>query len=212
MKTKIYFVGVDNFNRATFKAVDKNEYYCTINSLFSEDATELQVLLACHDRPWVDICYKGKHFNSEPDGAPCDIEIIPSKKMKSKLVVKYYEIITGNKITTYNNAYHAAYKALCEYIKAKFGVGTAIYFDDEDMPTIDGVSITSGDYSTIKAMRVSEHDDARELFIEVCVDGYEDYNLDEWVDPGVIGGYWDLETWFGYIVEAKAGQITNHDN
>lgn len=76
-KVKVYFAGVDDWDRPTFRAVfDKTKYYCDIYKLFDYDATEEKILSWYSLVGTAAIFYKGSRFDSEPMGSPADVEIV----------------------------------------------------------------------------------------------------------------------------------------
>ena len=74
IQTKVFFVGVDNWSRPVFKAVDCKEYYGSTDDLFSYGATEKEVLGHVTAS---DLLYFGRHFNCEPEGTKADVKIVP---------------------------------------------------------------------------------------------------------------------------------------
>lgn len=82
-KEQVYFVDVDEFNRPTFRSVNRSDrYYCDTDNLFNYNVAESAVL------DWYQkyqgresaICYKGRKFDSEPDGTPAQVEIVTKAK------------------------------------------------------------------------------------------------------------------------------------
>lgn len=64
-KTQLKFIGIDNWNRPTWKVPDEKAYYGSINELFSYEATETEVRRKVNI---YDLCYFGNHFGCEPMG------------------------------------------------------------------------------------------------------------------------------------------------
>ena len=62
---EVYFYGIDSFNRPIFKAIDGYNFYGSCEVLFSQDATEKEVLNKININKLV---YFGKSFNCEPMG------------------------------------------------------------------------------------------------------------------------------------------------
>lgn len=76
-KTKVYFAGVDEWNRPVFRSVlNARAYYCDVNHLFDYQATEKEVLEHYGTVGTSGICYKGTRFDSEPYGDPANVEIL----------------------------------------------------------------------------------------------------------------------------------------
>lgn len=85
--TEIFFVGVDEWNRPTFRAVsDNRRFYCDTDNLFDYGAKEETVTGFYASNPCMlrHICYKGLMFDSEPDGTPVNVTIINAKEAKSR--------------------------------------------------------------------------------------------------------------------------------
>jgi hypothetical protein len=62
----VQFVGVDSWNRAVFKSLEKpRRFFGDVNNLFSDDATESEVLAKITED---DLCYFGDHYGCEPMG------------------------------------------------------------------------------------------------------------------------------------------------
>ena len=80
-KTKVYFSGIDGWNRPVFRSIfNSREYYCDVYNLFDYNETEAVVLAFYEVRGTASICYKGTMFDSEPDGDPADVEIVTRKE------------------------------------------------------------------------------------------------------------------------------------
>ena len=62
---KLIFVGIDSWNRPVFKAKNERAYFGSVNELFSEEATEEEVLKKVDI---FDLCYLGNSFGCEPMG------------------------------------------------------------------------------------------------------------------------------------------------
>lgn len=68
---KVYFVGVDDWNRPTFRsAYRKNVYYCDVYNLFDWGEDEETILAFYKEHGTRSICYKGNTFDAEPQGDP----------------------------------------------------------------------------------------------------------------------------------------------
>ena len=76
-KVKIYFAGVDDWNRPTFREVlDKKRYYCDIYKLFDYNATE-ETITAWYSLVGVaGIVFKGNKFDAEPLGTRYNVELV----------------------------------------------------------------------------------------------------------------------------------------
>jgi hypothetical protein len=61
---KIYFEGIDDFNRPVFRDENNNRYGST-RMLFHINASEFEVLNVINEKTLI---YFGKKFNCEPDG------------------------------------------------------------------------------------------------------------------------------------------------
>lgn len=70
---QIRFVGVDEWNRPTFKETDGNRYYCDVEHLFNYGATEPEIKAQADKLTPI---FKGYTFNAEPQGDPCEVQII----------------------------------------------------------------------------------------------------------------------------------------
>ena len=83
MTKKVYFAGVDDWNRPTFRSVTKkNVYYCDVFNLFDWGESEETILAFYEKRGTRSICYKGNTFDAEPQGDPENppmIEIVTRK-------------------------------------------------------------------------------------------------------------------------------------
>lgn len=79
-KVKVYFVGVDYWNRPTFREIRDgkrlNRYYCDVFKLFDYGTSEDEVLKWYTAVGTSNIVYKGSMFVSEPDGGTANVEII----------------------------------------------------------------------------------------------------------------------------------------
>lgn len=76
-KVKIYFVGVDEWNRPTFREVlNSSRYYCDICKLFDFNTTEEKIM------DWYSlvgvsgIVFKGSCFYSEIYGGRANVELV----------------------------------------------------------------------------------------------------------------------------------------
>ena len=90
MKYVVCFVGVDEWNRPTFKEVGtRNRYFCDVDNLVRYDATEKEIIDRYNAIGTASICYKGNTFDSEPNGDPVEVEIVPKveaiRSTKSKV-------------------------------------------------------------------------------------------------------------------------------
>ena len=77
MKIKVYFAGVDEWNRPVFRSVqNKHSYYCDVVHLVDYKAKEEEVLAHYAAVGTAGICYKGTRFDSEPMGDPAEVELV----------------------------------------------------------------------------------------------------------------------------------------
>lgn len=65
VQVKLKFVGIDNWNRPTWRAPDEKAYYGSVNELFGYEATEEEVLAKVDT---YGLCYFGDHMGCEPMG------------------------------------------------------------------------------------------------------------------------------------------------
>lgn len=90
-KTKVYYAGIDDWNRPVFRSVfNSREYYCDVFNLFDYHENEAVVLAFYEERGTASICYKGTMFDSEPDGDPADVEVV-TRDVAIKLMRKEKE-------------------------------------------------------------------------------------------------------------------------
>ena len=86
-KVKVFFVGVDYWNSATFREVSQEEnYYCDIYEVFDFNVTEEKILEWYSLVGTAAIFYKGNSFNSEPLGSPANVEIV-TREEAAKMVM-----------------------------------------------------------------------------------------------------------------------------
>lgn len=64
-KIKLQFIGIDSWNRPVFKSPNEKLYFGDVCNLFSDNATESEVLKKV---TIYDLCYFGEHFGCEPTG------------------------------------------------------------------------------------------------------------------------------------------------
>lgn len=76
MTSKVYFVGVDEWNRPTFREIGTRRYFCDTDNLVRYDAKEEEIIDRYKRIGTASICYKGSQFESEPMGDPADVEIL----------------------------------------------------------------------------------------------------------------------------------------
>ena len=76
MKSKVYFVGVDDWNRPVFREIGTRRFFCDTDNLVSYDAKESDVIDKYKAIGTDTICYKGSSFDAEPMGDPADVEIL----------------------------------------------------------------------------------------------------------------------------------------
>lgn len=79
----IIFAGVDDFNRPVFIATTApRRFFCDTIHLFAYGVAEQDVLdyYAAIPERLAGICYKGRAFNSEPDGDEVPVRIISRKE------------------------------------------------------------------------------------------------------------------------------------
>ena len=81
-KVKIYFVGVDEFNRPTFCSIDGKRFYCDIDHLVKYDESEDEIIRYYKAFGTSHIFYKGRMFKSEPEGDFCCVEIVSKEEAK----------------------------------------------------------------------------------------------------------------------------------
>lgn len=84
-KVKVYYAGVDEWNRPVFKEIAGKRYYCDVFHLFDYNAPEEEVLKWYASAGTSAICYKGSRFDSEPEGDPADVEIVTRKEAKEMI-------------------------------------------------------------------------------------------------------------------------------
>lgn len=89
MKSKVYFVGVDDWNRPVFREIGTRRFFCDTDNLVSYDAKESDVIDKYKAIGTDTICYKGSSFDAEPMGDPADVEIITKKEACEKYKVGY---------------------------------------------------------------------------------------------------------------------------
>lgn len=83
-KLNVVFVGVDEFNQATFMGFD-NKFYCDIYSLVRNDIKEDEIIERYGIIGTAGIVYKGERFNSEPAGIKANVAIISREEAKELL-------------------------------------------------------------------------------------------------------------------------------
>ncbi len=76
MKSKVYFVGVDDWNRPVFREIGTRRYFCDTDNLVRYDAKEEEIIDRYKRIGTASICYKGSSFDAEPMGDPADVEIL----------------------------------------------------------------------------------------------------------------------------------------
>lgn len=73
---KIFYVGVDDWNRPTFRSVEnRREFYCDVFNLFDYYTPEDKIIEFYGTEP-VELNYKGWCFDSEPMGDPTQVVIV----------------------------------------------------------------------------------------------------------------------------------------
>lgn len=88
-KVKVYFAGVDYWNRATFREVfDEEKYYCDIYKVFDHNTTEEKIIAWYSCVGTAAISYKGNSFDSEPWGDPAKVEIV-TREEAAKMVTNF---------------------------------------------------------------------------------------------------------------------------
>ena len=88
-KVKVYFVGIDYWNSATFREVlNEENYYCDIYKVFDYNATEEKILDWYSLVGTAAIFYKGNSFDSEPFGSPANVEIV-TREEAAKMVMNF---------------------------------------------------------------------------------------------------------------------------
>lgn len=85
---KIYFSGVDEWNRPVFRSVlNKHSYYCDVTNLFDYGITEEKVLEFYATVGTAGIIYKGTCLDSEPAGDHVEVELV-TRKMAAEMLKK----------------------------------------------------------------------------------------------------------------------------
>lgn len=88
-KVKVFFVGIDYWNSATFREVfDEEKYYCDIYKVFDYNTTEEKILAWYSFVGTAAIVYKGNSFDSEPLGSRVNLEIV-TREEAAKMVMNY---------------------------------------------------------------------------------------------------------------------------
>lgn len=72
MKIIVKFEGIDSWNRAIFKNVEKQCFYGSTNKLFSYDDPINKIKKKIKSN---DLYYFGNSFDCEPMGLKCDVKI-----------------------------------------------------------------------------------------------------------------------------------------
>lgn len=85
MKSKVYFVGVDDWNRPVFREIGTRRFFCDTDNLVSYDAKESDVIDKYKAIGTDTICYKGSSFDAEPMGDPADVEILAKVEVEKLL-------------------------------------------------------------------------------------------------------------------------------
>ncbi len=81
MKIKVYFAGVDEWNRPEYRSVsNKHSYYCDVVHLVDYKAKEEEVLAHYAAVGTSCITYKGTRFDSEPMRDPVEVELVTRKE------------------------------------------------------------------------------------------------------------------------------------
>lgn len=89
MKIKVYFAGVDEWNRPVFRSVhNKQAYYCDVVHLVDYKAKEEEVLAHYAAVGTSGITYKGTRFDSEPMGDPAEVELVTRSEASEMLKKK----------------------------------------------------------------------------------------------------------------------------
>lgn len=81
----MYFVGVDEWNRPTFREISTRRYFCDTDNLVRYDAKEEEIIDRYKRIGTASICYKGSSFDAEPMGDPADVEILTRVEAKKLL-------------------------------------------------------------------------------------------------------------------------------
>ncbi len=82
MKIKIYFAGVDYWNRPVFKNLGGRLYFCDVEHLVNYDVTEEQILEHYRRHGTAGIIFKGWSLEDEPQGGQYDVELITQEQAK----------------------------------------------------------------------------------------------------------------------------------
>ena len=83
-KIKVYFAGVDYWSRPVFKSIDGKHYYCDTEHLVNGNVKESEILDWYKTNGTSSIIFKGRMFDSEPEGDCVDIEIVPYEEAKKE--------------------------------------------------------------------------------------------------------------------------------
>lgn len=81
-KVKVYIAGVDDWNRPTFCTIDRKRFYCDVTNLFGYGASDEEIIEFYKRNGTANIVYKGRSFDSEPEGDSCCVEIITREEAK----------------------------------------------------------------------------------------------------------------------------------
>jgi hypothetical protein len=128
MENILYFCGVDEWNRPVFKRLFNNLYYCDTDHLFRSGVKEDEIIERYKQIGTSTICYKGKWFNSEPEGGgQRDYEIVTKEEAKTKF---------GDFLTRMFTEETEQHKEFRKEHKKKFfeRVGDFNYVDEVDNP------------------------------------------------------------------------------
>ena len=75
---KVEYLNIDSWNRPVFREIKKGRgkkaHYGCLGKLFPYGESEKEVLKQVTAE---DLCYFGNHFDCEPHGYDCEVEIVP---------------------------------------------------------------------------------------------------------------------------------------
>lgn len=87
----VVFQGIDSFNRPVFKDIESRDRYGSCDKLFSDDATEDEVLKEVTEE---DLLFFGLKFGCEPMGtpAPKSLRIIRRSTLEERKRISNVEV------------------------------------------------------------------------------------------------------------------------
>ena len=81
---KIYFAGVDYWSRPVFKSIDGKRYFCDTEHLVNGNIKESEILDWYKKNGTSSIVFKGRMFDSEPEGDCVSVEIVTYEEAKKE--------------------------------------------------------------------------------------------------------------------------------